>query len=75
MGRKESNQTNKQTYATTSKSIVFFQLIANSADPDEKPQYVMKRHNMWHFIWVFTLFQSTRLRVSGLQRINIKEIF
>ena len=25
---------------------------------------------MWHFIWVFTVFQSTCLGVSGPQRVN-----
>ena len=33
---------------------------ANSDDPDE----------LCHFIWVFTVCQSTCLEVSGLQRVN-----
>ena len=35
-------------------------VLANSADPDEMP----------HFIWVFTVCQSTCLGVSAPQRVN-----
>ena len=27
-------------------------------------------HIMWHFIWVFTVFKSTCLGVSRIQRVN-----
>ena len=48
----------------SSQNIVFLSLkidfvLANSADPDEMP------HNMWHFIWVFTVCQSTPFGVSS----------
>ena len=39
-------------------------VIANSA-------MLMKCHNIWHFMWVFTVCQSTHLRVFGLQRVKI----
>ena len=32
----------------------------------------MKCHIMWHFIWVFTVCQSTCLGVSGLLRVKGK---
>ena len=40
-------------------------IIANSEDLDE----------MWHFIWVFTVCQSTHLGVSSLQRLRSYVIF
>ena len=42
----------------------FFFFIANSADPDEMP----------HFIWVFTVCQSTCLLVSRMQRICLFDL-
>ena len=44
----------------------FFFFVANSADPDEMPHYVA-------FICVFSVRQSTRYGVSGLQRVK-KEV-
>ena len=38
-------------------------MLANSADPDEMP-------HMWHFIWVFTVYQSTYLGIYGLQKVK-----
>ena len=47
-----------QRYSIFSLKIIF--ILANSADPDEMP----------HFIWVLTVCQSTRLGVSGPQRVK-----
>ena len=46
------------------KNIVFqflkiVSVLENNVEPDEMP------HNMWHFIWVFTVCQSNCLGVSG----------
>ena len=30
----------------------------------------MKCHILWHFIWVFTVCESTFLEVSSIQRVN-----
>ena len=45
-------------------SIAF--ILANSADPDEMPPYA-------HFIWVFTVCQSTCLLVSRMKWVKVNK--
>ena len=55
----------KKNVLFLSLKIVF--VLANSVDPDEM------LHIMQHFTWVFTVCQSTGLRISGPQR--VKHVF
>ena len=51
--------------------VVNFHLSCTSVTDDcfyFDKQTLMKCRNMPHFIWVFTVFQSTRLGVSSIQR-------
>ena len=60
--------------------IVF--ALTNSLDPGGIPQFLSfflslytGSHNiMRHFIWVFTICQSTRLGVSNIQRVNVVKL-
>ena len=38
----------------------------------ETVQTLMKCSSMLHFIWVYTVCQTTRLGVSSIQRVNIE---